>query len=222
MSKIALRAGKFNTDKSQQMLDNYDRWFGHLKNRSMSLLELGIYKGGSLLLWGDYFKKGTIVGLDIEPIKIDKKPDNIKVYVGSQGDKTLLKKISRKESPGGFDVIIDDASHIGHLTSASFFYLFKDHLKPGGIYIIEDWGTGYWPTYPDGAYYKSDSNRLFRLIYPKRLPSHQNGMVGLVKQIIDELGADDITAPGLGVSPVRESTINNIEVARGQIAIFKK
>ena len=50
----------------------------------------------------------------------------------------------------GFDIIIDDASHIGELTKATFWHLFDRHLKPGGLYAIEDWGTGYLDDFPDG------------------------------------------------------------------------
>jgi len=37
------------------------------------------------------------------------------------------------------------------LTRRSFWHFFQHHLKPGGLYVIEDWGTGYWSDWPDGA-----------------------------------------------------------------------
>lgn len=53
-------------------------------------------------------------------------------------------------APGGFDIIIDDSSHIGEFTKTAFWHLVDSHLKPGGIYAIEDWFTGYWDDWSDG------------------------------------------------------------------------
>ena len=58
--------------------------------------------------------------------------------------------MASKTAPDGFDIIIDDASHIGELTKTSFWHLFDHHLKPGGLYAIEDWGTGYLDDFTDG------------------------------------------------------------------------
>lgn len=42
------------------------------------------------------------------------------------------------------DLVIDDASHFLFETRESFRFLFP-RLRPGGIYIIEDWGWAHWP-----------------------------------------------------------------------------
>jgi hypothetical protein len=44
---------------------------------------------------------------------------------------------------GGFDIIIDDASHNYPLSLASFNGLFP-LLRPGGVYVLEDWGWAHW------------------------------------------------------------------------------
>ena len=62
----------------------------------------------------------------------------------------LLSVVARKTAPEGFDIIIDDASHFGDLTKIAFWHLFDNHLKPSGLYVIEDWGTGYWSDWTDG------------------------------------------------------------------------
>jgi len=58
--------------------------------------------------------------------------------------------VRSETAPEGFDIIIDDCSHIGEFTAVSFWHLFDRHLKPGGLYVIEDWGTGYMRGTPDG------------------------------------------------------------------------
>ncbi len=45
---------------------------------------------------------------------------------------------------GGVDVVLDDGSHIATLQRISFEALFP-MLPDGGLYIIEDTHTAYWP-----------------------------------------------------------------------------
>jgi hypothetical protein len=92
-----------------------------------------------------------------------------------------------KTAPEGFDVIIDDASHIGELTKTTFWHLFDRHLKPGGLYAIEDWGTGYLDDFPDGKRFDPKPSTL------DPFPCHSHGMVGFVKELVDEQGAGSIT-----------------------------
>src|SRR4029077_9164837 len=108
-------AGKYDTDKADnaQYLRNYEEFFRSLLDKEIRLLELGIHRGGSLLLWRDYFQKGLIVGLDINPVLLQHARRRIRTYQGMQQDTGLLDRIARETAPEGFDVIIDDCSHIG-------------------------------------------------------------------------------------------------------------
>jgi SAM-dependent methyltransferase len=150
--KHQLDAGRYDTDKSA--LGHYEEYFQPLADREVRLLELGVYRGGSLLMWRDFFERGLIVGLDLEPVRLDDPTGRIRLYRGRQEDTELLSRIAVETAPQGFDIIIDDCSHIGELTRISFWHLFDRHLKPGGIYVIEDWGTGYWECWRDGVGYR--------------------------------------------------------------------
>src|SRR5262245_27532984 len=143
----------YNTDKiANDYLAVYDPILAPIVDAPISLLELGIYHGGSMELWRDYFPHGTIVGIDKDLPHDVITGDRIHTFQGDQGDPRFLSEVAHRAAPRGFDVIIDDASHIAALTLASFWPLFDTHLKPGGLYVIEDWGTGYWPDWPDGAH----------------------------------------------------------------------
>jgi hypothetical protein len=146
-----LRAYEYDTDKHQLYLNNYVRHFQHLAHQHIKLLELGVLNGGSLLLWRDYFQDGQIVGLHLNRVNIDDRTGRIRVYQGDQRDLQLLTRIAGECSPDGFDIIIDDASHIAEFTKISFWHLFENHLNPGGYYVIEDWRVGYSELWPDGA-----------------------------------------------------------------------
>ena len=202
-----LDAADYDTDKSKDYLRNYTNFFSHLIGKPIKLLELGILSGGSLLLWRDFFKKGIIVGLDKNPIEIEDTTGRIKVYQGLQQDKQLLDCIGNEIAPEGFDIIIDDASHLGALTRISFWHLFDNHLRSGGIYVIEDWGTGYWGSWPDGEKYKG--------------PTHMSGMVGFIKELVDECGAGDITH-SKGIPPHRISKFEKMQIFHGQVMIIKR
>jgi SAM-dependent methyltransferase len=172
---------RYDTDKVPNgYLRTYDRIFEELIDRPVKLLELGVRSGGSLRLWQDYFPNGTIAGLDVEPLASEPDGDRIRIYQGRQEDTSVLSRIAAEVAPDGFDIVIDDASHIAAPTRAGFWHLFDNHLKPGGLFAIEDWGTGYWERWPDG--------RAWRAGEP-----HHAGMVGFIKELIDEQGAHDLT-----------------------------
>ena len=225
-------AQKFNTDKniSGGYLDNYSKYFNEKRNYDIKLLELGIFKGGSLKLWKEYFQEGVIVGLD-RKLPVDLNEDRIVTYEGSQDDKVLLSKIGNEVAKDGFDIIIDDCSHIGSVTKNTFWYMFDNYLKIDGIYVIEDWGTGYWDSWVDGRRYNvkrfkatwweiiSDTISKNRLT--KRIKSHDFGLVGFVKELIDEMGMGDITNQNFGVPPPRNPKFKSMEFFHGQLFIVK-
>jgi hypothetical protein len=173
----------------------------------VKLLELGVNQGGSLLLWRDYFPKGLIAGLDLRHVQLSDDTGRVRVYQGRQEDLALLSRIASEVAPDGFDVIIDDCSHIAEHARPSFWHLFDNHLKPGGLYSIEDWGTGYWARWPDGRAFDGTN--------------HLAGMVGLVKELVDECGMADITKPGLGVGPYRQSKFERMMISFGQCFVVK-
>lgn len=246
-----LDASAYDTDKAQHLhyLRNYEEHFKELVDKDVRLLELGILKGGSLALWRDYFPNGLIVGLDLNPVEIDDASGRIRTYRGEQQDTQLLDRIAKETAPDGFDVIIDDCSHIGELTRISFWHLFENHLKPGGLYVIEDWSTGYWDSFFDGVSFKPQQPRTFgatgfrlrtaishmqrhgvtkgagrlikKVINRKQFRSHDFGLVGFVKELVDEVGMADITRTDLGRPPFRESKFKEMLISPGHVFVVK-
>jgi SAM-dependent methyltransferase len=226
-------ASHHETDKGLSgYLEAYATHFEPIRDRPVKLLELGIFRGHSLLLWQEYFPAGLIAGLDIDPVSLPGPGSRIRMYQGSQADCPLLDRVRLECAPEGFDVIIDDASHVGSLTKVSFWHLFRRHLKPGGLYVIEDWGTGYWESWADGARYRgsvaepgSDAGapgvgKPAEAGLPE-FHSHAFGMVGFVKELVDECGVGDITHPRFGIPPARSSSIAHITIRPGQVFVRK-
>jgi len=116
--------------------DIYDRHFHRFRNREVSILEVGIYSGGSLEMWKDYFgPRCRIYGVDIEPACRAYEREGVKVYIGNQSDRNFWAGFKR-EVPS-LDIVIDDGSHFPEHQIATFEELLP-HLKPGGVYLCED------------------------------------------------------------------------------------
>lgn len=111
----------------------YEKEFEKYKEKEISLLEIGIEVGGSLYLWGKFFKNGKILGVDIED-KVREKwktLPNVKYLISDAYDEKFV------DSLPSFDIIIDDGPHsIESQVDCIKKYLPK--LNSGGILIIED------------------------------------------------------------------------------------
>jgi hypothetical protein len=204
MRSKQLNLAAYDTDKIEHhYLDLYDPLLAPWVDKEIKLLEVGIHKGGSLQLWRDYFPRGTIVGIDLRLPENFVPGGRIQVFEGSQSEKHFLSEVANRTASEGFDIIIDDASHIGELTRRTFWHLFDHHLKSGGLYAIEDWCTGYWDDFPDGKapdlrnppwspnLVTTSPALTANMKIP--VPCHSYGMVGFVKELIDEQGAASIT-----------------------------
>lgn len=222
---------KYDTDKiASGYLEWYDPVLQHLVDQDVRLLEIGVLKGGSLLMWRDYFPQGKIVGVDLQPVGGLSDEERIQVFQGNQVDTVFLSDVASKTAPNGFDIIIDDASHLGKLTKATFWHLFDNHLKPSGLYVIEDWGTGYWDDWPDGK--TARPRPLLQSIWlsvlgmfqsAAKLPwhNHSYGMVGFVKELVDEQGAADLTRANFKGAPLRKSKFERMVIAPSIVFITK-
>ena len=126
--------------RGESYLHIYDRYLRHLRNRPITFLELGVKTGASLRMWKEYFPLARIHGVDLSPDCLRHAEDRIAVHILSQDDEEGLSALAR--AAGGFDVVLDDCSHINVLTVASQTILFP-HVKPGGFYIMEDLGMSW-------------------------------------------------------------------------------
>jgi hypothetical protein len=227
MRRFQLRLEQYDTDKiASGYLERYDPILEPWLEKPIVLLELGIHKGGSLRLWRDYLRRATIVGIDTTLPHGFESAERIHVFEGSQGDTGFLSRVANELAPDGFDIIIDDASHFGELSKIAFWHLFENHLKPRGLYVIEDWGTGYWDDWPDGksldlqTYHSSTDADSGDRNSPgsgdpgptakKAWLCHAHGMVGFVKQLVDEQGASDVTRSKLIGRPARASKFESL------------
>ena len=146
LDELGILRGTDKSSLNHDYLRHYERILGHLRHEPITLLEIGVFHGGSLRMWEDYFTAGRIVGVDIATECIQYAGDRREIEIGSQADRNFLDELGRRRRP---HVIIDDGSHMADHVLLTFRTLFP-HLRAGGIYIIEDLhfhagpGSGHW------------------------------------------------------------------------------
>jgi hypothetical protein len=149
LTELAL---EFGSDKwcVHRYTPHYQRHFSHLRDREMLVLELGIggyareqQGGASLKMWKWFFPRAQVVGVDIQDKSFVNEP-RIRAFEGSQVDRKLMRRIVHRF--GNPTIVIDDGSHRPPHVIKSFQILFP-MLADGGLYVIEDIQTSYWPAW---------------------------------------------------------------------------
>lgn len=125
----------------------YERHFSRFKNQPVNILEIGVFRGGSLQLWQSYFgNKANIYGMDIDPSTKAFEDERVKIFIGDQANPEFLKDVKAQLPP--MDIIIDDGGHTTQQQITSFLELY-DQVTPNGVYLVEDLHTNYWPRFID-------------------------------------------------------------------------
>jgi cephalosporin hydroxylase len=180
-------------------------------------LELGMFDGGSLAFWMETLNPNKIVGVDIETrtnsayftryLASRNLQQRVKTHWGvDQSDATALHKIAQTEFNEKLDMVIDDASHFYPFSKASFEILFP-LLRPGGLYVIEDWAWGHWPEF-----------------YGMRRPwTPENEPTRLITELIEACGSVMTQSAGDATGPIVSVTVHQgfVVVERGNTDLPK-
>jgi len=151
----ALRAGFPSTPdrmllvKSRWQVEWYEQFLRDL--RPQTVLEVGTFDGASLAFCAELVQPRRVVGVDLraEPsaalaayVERRELGDRVRPHYGvDQTDPARLAAIVAAEFGHDLlDLVVDDASHELDATRATFDILFP-RVKPGGIYLLEDWPT---------------------------------------------------------------------------------
>ena len=112
-------------------------------------LRIGNHEGREYRVFAAVAQPQKLVAIDIAANEVEALKEfvdqqniagRVKTYYGTdQEDRGLLESILDDEFAGAkLDLVIDDASHRLDSTRASFNTLFP-RLRPGGVYVVEDW-----------------------------------------------------------------------------------
>ncbi len=148
--------------KWRHYFEIYERELGRFLKKPVSFLEIGVFKGGSIPMWKDYLPDGsTLTFIDIDPACKDHEIEGTSVRIGNQADPDFLAALAKEFGP--FDIVLDDGSHICAHQIASFEALWP-HMSNGGLYLVEDCHSSYWPGFGGG--YRNEASFIE---YAKRL-----------------------------------------------------
>jgi hypothetical protein len=137
----------------------YAAIFRQWRNRPLRVFELGLgtndptlastmgvngKPGASLRGWRDLFPRAYVYGADIDR-RILFTEDRIKTFYCDQRDQGAIRELwSQPDLRELMDIIIDDGLHTFE-ANLSFLEGSLEHLRPGGIYVVEDILNEYIP-----------------------------------------------------------------------------
>jgi len=215
MEEGAVSGGTDKQSSGNDYTSFYNHFFKHMANEPIRLLELGTGVAcASLRMWESFFPNAKIYGVDCA--KDAKKHERQStVIIGNLNDKIFLKQLI-SQIGSLFDIIVDDASH--HVNQQKFLFMeMFSHVKPGGVYVVEDLGTSYLPGFGGGLRKKEN-------------------MVEEIKNLVDYINRDFFRSTSFFKNRIEEpyhttssskfphpyeTDIHSIYLCRGMAFIFK-
>jgi hypothetical protein len=117
-------------------LPAYERHLGRYRGKRPVVAEIGVFSGGSLKMWRDWFGPGSqIHGIDIDPACRSYESLGVSIHIGDQANPLFWQEF-RKRVPQ-LDVLIDDGGHLPDQQVVTLEQVLP-HLAPGGTIVIED------------------------------------------------------------------------------------
>jgi len=137
--------GGTDKDTFHSYIELYERLLAPFADKAITLVEIGIQYGGSMLLWQDYLPKAEFVFVDnvnsISPKILEHlDPDRASILFEDAYDYRGADDVcSLAESgpSGGIDFIIDDGPHTLQ-SQKEFLRLYLPWINKGGVAVIED------------------------------------------------------------------------------------
>jgi len=139
--------------KDRHIVGDYERVFAAADISAMPrMFELGLWDGGSAIFWSELLNPAIYIGIDRDTRGDSEvfrnyaahKQGILTEWGVSQTDRRALCRLIGEHDAAPLDLVVDDASHQYEPTKASFEILFP-FLRPGGLYLIEDWAWAHWP-----------------------------------------------------------------------------
>jgi hypothetical protein len=167
----------------------YSMLFGRLRDQPLRIFEVGLgtnnpkvassmgingSPGASLRGWRELFPHALVYGADIDRAILFAE-DRIKTFYCDQLDSVAISDLwAQPALQGGMDIIIDDGLHTFE-SNISFLEGSLEHLRPGGVYVIED------------IFQKTIKRWQNQLdtVYSKRFPDHEFAFVELPNSFSD-------------------------------------
>ena len=144
LRELFIKAKNFSS-KHEKYFDVYEENFSKYKGKKITFVEVGIFNGGSLKIWKEYFgPDAKVIGIDINPECKKFEEDGIEVHIGNQSDPKFWDNFF--SSVGNVDIILDDGGHT-NLDQIITTTKCINNINDNGILMVEDTHTSYIELY---------------------------------------------------------------------------
>lgn len=164
-----------------------------LRLQPRRIVELGVASGGSTAFLATLARPERLIAIERKADRIpelDAFPCIHVAYGTDQADRAAIREVVGDEP---LDLVVDDASHLLDLTRTSFNILFP-RLRPGGVYVIEDWAWAHADYGDDGG---------------QRLSPSGEALTQLVVELLMTCGSANDIVSNLYATP------GTVEIVRG-------
>lgn len=137
----AFNKSKYFSLKYSNYFKIYESLLSKFKNKRIIFVEIGIFSGGSLFMWRNFFgKKAKIIGIDLSPDVLRFRKYGFDILIGDQSDDLFWKSFFKRY--GKVDVVLDDGGHTNFQQIKTVNNCVRN-IKDGGMLITEDVHTSY-------------------------------------------------------------------------------
>ena len=114
----------------------YENIFKQYRNKKIIFVEIGVFSGGSLFMWREFFgKDARIIGIDLNKDALRFQNYGFEIFIGNSSSVDFWKDFFYKV--GSVDIVLDDGGHTNYqqiITAACCI----PNIKDEGILAVED------------------------------------------------------------------------------------
>ena len=135
------------TTKHSSYFPVYDEIFEKYIGKKITFVEVGVFGGGSLFMWRNFFgKQARIIGVELNPEAKKWEKDGFEIFIGDQSDPDFWTNFYKQV--GEIDILLDDGGHtyVQQIVTSEFAL---DNIKNGGVLVVEDTHTSYMDKFGD-------------------------------------------------------------------------
>ena len=182
--------GGTDKDTFHSYIELYEQLLAPFVDKAITLVEIGIQYGGSMLLWQDYLPKAEFIFVDnvnsIHPKVLDRlDPDRTCILFEDAYDDAWAEYVgylAETGPSGGIDFIIDDGPHTLQ-SQIDFLRLYLPLLTKGGIALIEDVQDVQWFASLEAEAEKAGSEFTFERVDLRHVKGRYDDLVFVVKRL---------------------------------------
>ena len=127
---------KYYSIKFENYFPIYEKLFSRFRNKKIVFVDVGVFSGGSLFMWQDYFgPQAKIVGVDLNPKAKMFEKYGFDIFIGDQSSQNFWKDFFKKVGP--VDIVLDDGGHT-NFQQINTVISCSQNVNADGLIVVED------------------------------------------------------------------------------------